>query len=189
MNSLFLTQSVYRDLLDVMSRPGSVSRLPGGLRRFWPNGLLALAATLLDQEASYCVLDDPELAQALAALTGGKSEQLEAADFVFVPHGDSRGQIRRAKCGSQHYPDQGATVVYQVERLEADAGDETLVLRGPGIASEAKPLIVGLGSHELALVREINTAYPMGVDLLLVDRDDKVMALPRSLQIQCGKAR
>lgn len=186
MDPLFLSQSVYRDLLEVMSRPGSVRSLTADFRHIWPSGLLAVATTLLDQEVGFCVLGDlgnSEIRKAIEEGTGGRSVNLETADFIFVANGDSAGRIRQAQRGSQEYPDLGATIVYQVERLEEDAGHGAISLRGPGIEDRATPLIIGLGPEELSLVQEINNEYPLGVDLLLIDRENKVMALPRSLRI------
>jgi alpha-D-ribose 1-methylphosphonate 5-triphosphate synthase subunit PhnH len=187
MDPLFLSQSVYRDLLDVMSRPGSVRSLSADFGHIWPSGILAVAATLLDQEVGFCVLGDPRLRGAIEEVTGGRSVNLEAADFIFAPNGDSGGLVRHARRGSQEYPDLGATIVYQVERLGEDAGHGAITLRGPGIEDRATPLIIGLGQGELSLIQEINNEYPLGVDLLLIDRENKVMALPRSLRITSVK--
>jgi alpha-D-ribose 1-methylphosphonate 5-triphosphate synthase subunit PhnH len=193
MDPLFLSQSVSRDLLDVMSRPGSVRCLTADFRHVWPSGLLAVAATLLDQEVGFCVLDDSDdkddsgMRQAIEEVTGGRSVNLANADFIFVANGDSRGLIRHAQRGSQDYPDLGATIIYQIERLEEDAGHGGISLRGPGIEDRATPLIIGLGPEELALIQEMNNEYPLGVDVLLIDRENKVMALPRSLRITSEK--
>lgn len=187
MDPLFLSQSVYRALLDVMSRPGSVRSLTADLYHIWPSGMLAVAATLLDQEVGFCVLGDSGLSQAIKEVTGGRCTPLETADFIFVTNGDSGGHIRHAKRGSQEYPDLGATIVYLVERLEGNAGHGAISLRGPGIEDRATPLIAGLGPQELSLVQEINYEYPLGIDLLLIDRENKIMALPRSLRITSAK--
>jgi len=186
MDPLFLSQSVYRDLLDVMSRPGSVRCLTADFRHIWPSGLLAVAATLLDQEVGFCVLgdsDDLGIGQAIEEVTGGRSVNIASADFIFAPNGDSGGSIRHAQRGSQEYPDLGATIVYQVERLEEDGEPGSITLRGPGIEDRATPLIIGLDPEELFLIQEINNEYPLGVDVILIDRENKVMALPRSLRM------
>lgn len=187
MDQIFLSQSVYRHLLDVMSRPGSVRRLDADFCHIWPSGMLAVAATLLDQEVGFCVLGDSQLREAIEEVTGGRSVSLEIADFIFAPNGDSGGLVRHAQRGTQESPDLGATIVYQVERLEEDAGPGSISLSGPGIEDQATPLIVGLGQEELSLIQEINNEYPLGVDLLLIDRENKVMALPRSLRIASAK--
>jgi alpha-D-ribose 1-methylphosphonate 5-triphosphate synthase subunit PhnH len=183
MDPLFLSQSVYRDLLNVISRPGSVRCLTADFRHIWPSGILAVAATLLDQEVGFCVLGDPRLGGAIEELTGGRSVNIASADFIFAPNGDSGGLVRHAQRGSQEYPDLGATIVYQVERLEEDAEPGSITLRGPGIEDRATPLIIGLGPEELFFIQEINNEYPLGVDVFLIDRENKVMALPRSLRM------
>lgn len=186
MEELFLAQDSYRRLLAVMSRPGTVDTLHPEITEFWPSGVTAIAATLVDQEVGFHVVGDAELSRAIGEATGGRQTELEAADFIFVPKGRSRGQVARAKCGSQEFPDEGATIIYQVGELDEAEGGGDITLKGPGIKDVAKPFIAGLALEELRIFTELNAQYPLGVDFILVDTSNRIMALPRSLRISYG---
>jgi alpha-D-ribose 1-methylphosphonate 5-triphosphate synthase subunit PhnH len=178
-----VTQAIYRDLLTVMSRPGTVRKLTEEISEISPHGLVAVAATLLDQEVSFAVLDDDELSIALRRKTDARPVEVAEANFVFVVSGSSGGQIADAQRGTHRYPDKGATILYQVEHLAEQNSESTVDLTGPGIADVNSPLIRGFDIGELELLVTINQDYPLGIDLIFLDRDNRVMALPRSTHI------
>lgn len=183
MDDLFVTQAVYRDLLVAMSRPGTVCNLRRDVIESGRDQLMALAITLLDREVSFFVLDNDTLSHDIETKTCSKIQNYNIADYIFIPSGNSYGKIREAKRGSLEYPDRGATIIYQVEQLSESAEKATLELRGPGIESAVSPEIKGLEREELLLLGEINIHYPLGIDVLLIDLDNKIMALPRSVKI------
>ena len=183
MEEYFITQSIYRDLLTVMSRPGTVRKLTEETSEISAHGLVAVAATLLDQEVTFTVLDDDELSTAVRQKTDARPVEVAEADFVFVVSGSSGGQIADAQRGTHMYPDTGATILYQVEHLAEQSSESTIDLTGPGIADVNSPLIQGLDIGDLELLGMINQDYPLGIDIILLDRDNRVMALPRSTQV------
>lgn len=184
MGVLFQTQAVYRVLLDVMSRPGTVKTLPDTIMSHWDGGMLAIAATLVDHEVGFCALGDDKLSGKIEDLTHGRRVEFEQADFIFIPGGDSRGRVNRAKSGLPELPDMGATIIYQAEQLAVSGGEGTITLSGPGIEHTIQPSILGVPQEELLCLTEINSQYPLGIDVLLVDLENKIMAIPRSVQVQ-----
>lgn len=189
MDQAMLTQNIYRDLLLAMSRPGTVRQLCPEVSSSWNSGLTAIAATLIDQEVRFCVVDDESLAQAIGEETRGRCSKIEEADYILAPLGTSRGLIGRVRRGVTEYPDQGATVIYQVEELETDGNDSALMLQGPGIKETAKLSVRGADLDDLLLLSDINSQYPLGVDVLLVDRQNQVAAIPRSVSLapECSR--
>ena len=183
METLFITQSIYRMLLDVMSRPGSVGELTENSLVFGENGLLAIAVTLLDQEVGYAVFGDDLLAGKIGEITGAASVPVGQADFIFIADSSGEGRIGEAPRGSLDYPDQGATVIYRVVNLEESAETPRINLSGPGINGERQPKIDGISLDELRVFSRINEDYPLGLDALFIDDSRRVMALPRSTQI------
>ena len=183
MEEYLITQSIYRDLLEVMSRPGSVRELPEQISEISPNGLVAIAATLLDQEVAYAVMDDEGLSTAVRQKTDARPVAVPEADFIFIVGGSSGGQIAEAQRGTHMYPDSGATIMYGVEQLAEQSTEPTVDLTGPGIAEVARPLISGLDPRDLELLGTINQDYPLGIDLILLDCENRVMALPRSIKV------
>lgn len=183
MDKSILTQNIFRKLIAVMSSPGTVKHLPADLAVQWDSGLKAVAATLIDQEVTFHVMDDDSLAGELMDATRGRYRALEQADFILSPSGTTKGFIAQAKRGTPEFPDQGATLIYQVKTLKEGGKDAPLLLRGPGIKEFSGLIVQGIDVDDLALLPEINEEYPLGVDLLLIDHHNRVAALPRSVSI------
>lgn len=183
MDQSILTQTVFRKLISVMSRPGTVKHLPADISLFWDSGLKAIAATLIDQEVAFYVINDETLARELRDATRGRYRQLEDADFIISPTGTTKGLITQAKRGTPEFPDQGATLIYQVEELIEGGDDAPLLLRGPGIKETSGLVVFGIDLDELQMLQVVNDQYPLGVDLLLVDQQSQVAALPRTVSL------
>ncbi len=174
----------FRVLLQAMSRPGEVFNLPDAVADA-SEALLRLLAALLDQQSGYCLLEaNPELEQQLQLRTGARPVSAEAADFLLAPAGSSHGQLRNAKPGRLEYPDEGATILYAVAELGAGCAASGLTLSGPGIKKRNHPRILGLDNRELGWLKEINSAYPLGVDAVFVDRAGRLLCIPRSTRIK-----
>lgn len=174
----------FRLLLQAMSRPGLVFQLPepsADARQ----AMLSLLASLLDPQVSYCLLEaDPALEQQLQRLTGARAAAAPEADFLLAPGGSSHGQLPSAKRGRMEFPDQGATILFAVERLGQGCATTGLELSGPGIKERIYPEVLGLDGQDLAWLREINSAYPLGVDSIFVDGLGQLLCLPRSTRIR-----
>lgn len=146
--------------------------------------MLALAATLIDHEVSFTVLDDDKLSTTMQNITFGRPVSIEEADFIFLPGGCSAGKIRSAKQGYPEFPDLGATIIYQAKQLTDNHEQDCITLSGPGIEHTIKVSVQGVPKEELMYFTEINCQYPLGIDVLLIDQDNNVMALPRSVKIK-----
>ena len=95
--------------------------------------------------------------------------------------------LRNARVGTLTDPHLGATVVLEVEELEADPpeGRPALTLRGPGI--EVSRRLSGVWRPDWPTTRNVKTAeFPLGIDLFLVDRRGSTSALPRTTQMELG---
>jgi alpha-D-ribose 1-methylphosphonate 5-triphosphate synthase subunit PhnH len=174
---------VFRPLLQAMSRPGTIQRLPAAARA---RPLLAVLGAISDREVSFHVTgaDDPALRRELAWATGARPASLEQADFVVCPAGESGGRLLRARRGTLEYPDAGATIVYAIRRCAPEGG--RAVLRGPGIRDTVRPGLEGLGAQELAQLREANREFPLGVDAIFLDPEGQLICIPRSTRIEEG---
>ena len=198
----FDSQIIFRSLLDAMARPGSILRLPDVIitppvANKYP---LILLMTLLDHEVSFCVLghsdanvnaDRPAVAEYLGSNTGSKESALGDADFILVCKGTSHGLIRRVKQGTLEYPDESATVVYDVGSIgdqgyDGDDGhDEYMLLElsGPGIAGKCIIAISGMEPTEIEDVLAVRN-YPLGIDAILSDRNGNIACIPRSTNVR-----
>ena len=88
---------------------------------------------------------------------------------------DVAAVIGSAGVGTEEEPERGATVV-----VLADGSDESRVMMtGPGIANE---LVVQLplGPAALEARRGACAGYPLGVDIVFVDAEGRLLGLPRT---------
>ncbi len=183
-SAYLVTQRTFRILLQAMSHPGRTYALPAEGRK--PGWQLVLQ-TLLDPEVSFTVLgnDQPGWEKEIRQLTRCPASGVAQADFLIAPEGDSHGELGKAKRGTLEYPDTGATVIYLVESLKDQGGEEpVLILRGPGIQEAIAPVIQGLNRQEFLDLQEINREFPLGIDGIFIDRLNRIMCLPRSTQIE-----
>lgn len=164
--------------MQAMSQPGRTYPVPP-IDCMSP--IMSVLVTLLDNEVTFAVTD-PGREVEIRMATGSMPAQLEEADFLVVPSGDSGGAILRIKRGELRYPDTGATVIYAVESLAS--GPMSIKLTGPGIRSEKIISTEGWGEREALALKEANARYPLGVDCILVDTAGRVACIPRSSRIE-----
>lgn len=178
------TQSVFRTLVDAMSRPGRTGELFVSEETGDPAlGLYEVARTLMDHEVSYHVLSPrrEELDARLFAITKARRAGLSEADYVVVEPCRSGGKVLQAQRGTARFPDTGATVIYL---LDGSTGSPRITLRGPGIRDEIKPEMGGLDPEELGHIRRCNADYPLGVDCMFLNDRHQVMCIPRTTEIE-----
>jgi alpha-D-ribose 1-methylphosphonate 5-triphosphate synthase subunit PhnH len=181
------TQKVIRVLITAVSHPGRVYNISledtlGGL------GILlsAVVCTLFDQEVSFSMIGGKEtkkMSGIIQDATNARQVQIADADYIVVSGAESQGRVLRAKCGTQAYPDRGATVLYVLEKNLNDACPDNVIFEGPGIENGTKPQLKGLSTKELDHIRKLNSEYPLGVDCIFLRGRDQIMGLPRSTRI------
>ncbi len=194
-------QDVYRRLLDAMARPGKINDLGPVREKIPPEaalapGLAVMALTLLDGEVSFAVLSQaPEAAERyLKWSTRSRPAPLTEADYIFVDKhlnaGETAALLQGAKRGTLLRPDQSATLFLAVTRLAAPGegvpGTIHLRLKGPGIPGERPGAVVGLPRLWIAGRCQVNSEYPLGIDMVLVDSAGRIMALPRTTTVEEG---
>jgi len=191
------TQVTFRVLLDAMARPGTVKQLPVAARDAPVNPwLVAVLVTLLDHEVSLAVEPfdgDEDLERFVRQRTAVASATVEGADFVVASSDrlDPRLPVRLRQ-GTLAYPNDSATLLVLVATLDqsptpAAAGGLVLDLAGPGVPAGHRVRIGGL-DPALFEARDDVAEYPCGIDVILVDPDGRVCALPRTTAIQVAGA-
>jgi len=168
-------QQNYRALLEAMSRPGSIESIQGNDTEAT---YLAVLATLLDGEVS---LSDPSglLSESNWPLLQSQRASTYQADYILC-QGDQPPSFR-PRLGTLPCPEQSATLVIQVESLTT--GNLHLRLSGPGVKDTEEVNISGLHSDWLAQREDWVCAFPLGVDMILVD-ETAAMALPRTTKVE-----
>jgi alpha-D-ribose 1-methylphosphonate 5-triphosphate synthase subunit PhnH len=191
---VFDAQRAYRVVLDAFARPGLVKRLevpalhpPPGLTR----AAAAAAFTLLDGNVTWHAVESfGPWEEYLRANTSSHAAPIEEAQFVFL-HGESpRYAVELPSAGTLQYPDAGATLILQVDRLSQDAfdGAVAITLEGPGIQGRRTFHVSPLHTRLLESLAHRNSEFPIGVDTLFcADEDGEgnacVAGLPRSSKL------
>ncbi len=194
---LHRAQRAFRSVLDAFARPGTVQSIelaPGNPAR--PAALDAAleAATRLfvDQAVTFCVADSETDATTayLTSETHARRAPLRDADFVVVPaRADAqtaREAVAEACRGTLTSPEKGATVLMGCARLAAVPEDgqvaepavHVVALRGPGVERENR---FAVDRADWLRARDARgDEFPCGIEIVLVDPDGRVAAVPRS---------
>jgi alpha-D-ribose 1-methylphosphonate 5-triphosphate synthase subunit PhnH len=183
------TQKVFRTVVEGMSHPGRAYPMPTIEEDVpWSDNLLAIAHTLFDHEVGFAVIESTAQDQTTDGVyeaTKASVVDLPEADYIIVEGSKSGGRIRSANRGEAAFPDKGATIIYRLDSTNSgsNALDDEIILTGPGINGQTSPEMNGLDRDEVALIREINSDYPLGVDCIFLNRENQMMCLPRSTRI------
>jgi alpha-D-ribose 1-methylphosphonate 5-triphosphate synthase subunit PhnH len=185
-NPVLASQVLFRAIMDALARPGTPQALEGLPEPPAPLApeLGAAALVLADHDTSLWLdpqlrhhaavvdwlrfqtgaplVDDP--AEATFALAGAEQVLPSLADFAQ---------------GSGEYPDRSTTLILTLPALD---GGPKLMLRGPGIESEAFIAPSGLPLTFVRQWHENRSRFPRGVDVLLVAQGS-VIGLPRTTRI------
>lgn len=170
-------QAQFRLLLEAMARPGS--RYTFFEHPDESSVALAVLATLLDAEVS---LADPQkrLTDKDWRMLQVRSAELEHADYI-LHTGMQPSTDLVPKPGTLASPEKSATVILVVDEL--GQGDMALTLSGPGIKTQQQLIVSGLDAWWLSMRELWNSAFPLGVDFILVD-EKQVVALPRTTKVE-----
>lgn len=184
-------QSSYRKVLSCMSRPGTIEGIAEYSEKLdinidFSKSMLVLMYMLLDAEVSLKIVSsrEEEITSLVSQLTYVKCKSLEEADFIFILK-DSTPEIieeafKDAKIGDLIDPHKAATIVFEVEAL---SNNNRLTLIGPGIEKENYVEVEAKGDW-IGEREKKNIEYPLGIDMILVDKNSNIMCLPRTTQIK-----
>jgi alpha-D-ribose 1-methylphosphonate 5-triphosphate synthase subunit PhnH len=190
---VFDAQKHYRALLQCTARPGAIGQLDDVLLEV-PQQLtratMLIALTLFSSDTTFSLThDEGRVADFLSRETSAKVATPDQADFLILADAGQVGAIRQARQGALAYPDQGATLIVQVEAISPApvTGGLRLTLTGPGIETEAVVFVFGVTEELFEILRERNAEFPMGVDTYLtcnsLSMGPCVLALPRTTRV------
>lgn len=178
------TQQAFRKVLEALSFPGKINLLdecPNDMSPLISQTAL-ICMTLLDSEVSFYVTDD-NISKTVHAYTGSHSIDVSNADFIIISLPTSTDEIldrlNQAKIGDLVSPHKSATVILEVESLTSGFNYE---LNGPGIKGTVQ-LSCTVSPEVIKNRKDINAEYPLGIDIILIDRKGNVVGLPRTTQI------
>jgi alpha-D-ribose 1-methylphosphonate 5-triphosphate synthase subunit PhnH len=190
-DDVFDAQQHYRLLLDCMARPGKINVTPE-MELTAPAGLHAAGAlvgfALLNADVSYYVegAGAYEIGRYLLVNTAARPVEAGEADYVFVEGSSPAELLRQLKVGTLPYPEEGATVVAAVDGLANEGEGLALQLSGPGVPGERILYVSKLERVFFEVLTDINGEFPLGIDVILTDKDRRVACIPRSTRVRIG---
>lgn len=185
-NDVFDAQTHFRIILDSMARPGKVNNI-GEIKIQSPEKLNTTSAlvgfALLNSDVTfYTNNNSSEISEYFIVNTNSKFATIEHADFVFI-NGTDDGQILlETNAGVLEYPEKSATVIIDVDNIYDVPKDQTheIILQGPGVDGEKRVYVRNISASILESMKEQNSEYPLGIDVILTDREGNIMCIPRS---------
>jgi len=186
---IFESQGTFRVILEAMSRPGTVVPLPvqAAGPAGWTSGLTSVVLTLCDMDTPVWLDDECNTADALRFLhfhCGCPLTQAPAsAAFAVVKNHALMPSLDAFSLGSAEYPEKSTTVLLATDI--DDAAGESVVIKGPGVNGQGRLPLSWLPAGFVERWRENNRLFPLGVDLILVGRE-QVVGLPRTLTLEAG---
>ncbi|HEX3385074.1 MAG TPA: phosphonate C-P lyase system protein PhnH [Mucilaginibacter sp.] len=186
-DTVFDAQHHFRLLLDSMSRPGKINKLESG-EIFPPEGLNQASAltgfALLNPDVT-CFAAGPNGDDAVLYFlvnTSSPRAEIEDADYIFLPENYYSTDLAAARIGTPKYPEDSTTIIAEASAVSTEPieGALRLTLKGPGVNGEAEAFVIGIDERLLVFLKEQNSEYPLGLDLIITDRQSQVLCIPRT---------
>lgn len=181
------SQSIFRAVLDALSRPGRLAgldALPGCLAPPLQQPTVAILLALADADTPVWLdgaARQDDIAGYLRFHCGCPLVDAPAqATFAVITDTAAMPPLDAFAPGTPDYPDRGATLILQVPSLD---GGTAVIARGPGIDGDARLAPSGLPDAFWSWRLAQQELFPCGVDLLFV-ADGRVLGLPRSTRLE-----
>jgi alpha-D-ribose 1-methylphosphonate 5-triphosphate synthase subunit PhnH len=197
-------QQTFRVLLDAMSGPGRIRELPGaaiaglapsddGLAPPMGPAMAAALLTLLDADTPIRLagsMSSDDTRGYLRFHTGARAATADEPSTIVAALAcdTSIDLCSRLALGTDEAPQEGATLIVEVDGLSNDAahdprGGAAVALSGPGVETTQRLAVVGLSDAFWRWRVELQSRMPRGVDILLV-QGARLVAIPRSSRIE-----
>jgi alpha-D-ribose 1-methylphosphonate 5-triphosphate synthase subunit PhnH len=180
------TAAIFRTLTHAYSFPGTRHSLSAPLAKMTldsdcPHTFLILALTLIDNEVRFAYSGNAAQSKShfIASLTFSQISSIESGQYIFVED-NLADTLERCAIGDLAQPHTAATVITLVKSFESG---QRLQFSGPGIQKSFTQAI-DLPSDWITVRAERNREFPLGVDLIFVDPDGSILAIPRTTHLQ-----
>ncbi|MGL5191382.1 MAG: phosphonate C-P lyase system protein PhnH [Cetobacterium sp.] len=186
-------QRIYRKLLDCTAKAGGINNIKNEIDRLEVHStlskeLMAIAYTLLNIESRFYIEDKKE-SEYVRLHTFASEEKIELSEFVFLDSNILNEEkvikiLEKMSIGTLEDPHEGATLILKVPKISEEG---LLELRGPGIKHNKVLEVEGLGREFFEKRAEINSEFPLGVDILFLDEFGNMCSLPRTTKVEVKK--
>lgn len=184
-------QHAFRGVMNAVAHPGVVYAVPLDAGRASATGLDAALDTVVrifvDQAVTFAYMGDAVRERAIASETRSRAAGVSQASFVIV--GADAGEtsveyaVERASRGNLISPEKGATVLLGCDALsqEPDKGLFGFSVSGPGVA-DTNRFFCDSDAWLRARAARLDE-YPCGIEIVLVDPNGNVVAIPRTSNV------
>ena len=177
------TQQVYRQLVNASSRPGHTENITEEVKNYsdFSDAALLIAMTLFDNEISF-YSQDKTMRKELKVLTGGiPNKDYTTADFIVSKEEDLKEAFfTEVMKGILISPERSTTLIIDMDSI--GRGTE-YNLKGPGI-KEVRKIKLSLEKRWMELRNEICKEFPLGIDLILTDKENNLVIIPRTTKAE-----
>lgn len=171
-HTLHLSTQRYRQFLQAFGYPMRVYQLDVA-------AVYGVIACFLDSRTRVALSEDClNLTQEVLA-TGAKITT--QAEWFFAT--SSLTGLSGIPTGSREAPEEGATVVIEIDAISEECGSLCVEATGAGLLAARRVFFSGLNKGVITDHMALRESYPCGVDLLLC-AGKKVLALPRHLRLE-----
>lgn len=179
--------SVFRSVLEALSRPGKVVDVPAGVATSVPPAAVPVLA-LADLDVSVATLEAGEetsWASSIRSVTGCRVIAASEADMVVAIRPPSRIDVGSLRLGTSDAPERGARLFVGCDAIVegSSTAGTTIRLRGPGASAGRTVTVTGVDAQVFCALASANRGFPAGVDTWLVARDRRMIGIPRSSRI------
>lgn len=183
---VFEAASIFRSVLDAMSRPGdiiaatSTVETPAGFNKT----ATAVILTLCDLETAVWLAPDIDTIEARRFFTFQTGccivDDARDCDFAVASNATDLALLRALSIGSSEYPDKAATLIFLADAITAAP---MLTLSGPGIKDQRNLSVRGAPDGLWTWFQTNAGLFPQGVDVIIASADH-LAALPRSVTLE-----
>ncbi|MFO7888585.1 MAG: phosphonate C-P lyase system protein PhnH [Eubacteriales bacterium] len=177
----------YRKIVDAFSRPGEIMSIAkyaekNDIDTYFYDSTIILIYMLLDAEVKYKLVEpeSKDSTDLISKLTYSRESEMHKADYIFISlntqEKDKIEALIKSKVGNLKDPHKSATLIFEVERFDKGKCYE---ISGPGILEKNK-IYVDLFKNWDLLRNKKTKEFPLGIDILLVDKFHNIMAIPRT---------
>jgi alpha-D-ribose 1-methylphosphonate 5-triphosphate synthase subunit PhnH len=179
--------TVFRAVLDALSRPGKVVDLPAGVATSVPPAVVPVLA-LADLDVAVATLEAGEeaaWASSIRSVTGCRLAAVADADMVVGVRPPTADEVGSLRVGSAHAPERGARLfVLCAAVAEGSTGAGTTIrIHGPGASAGRTVTVAGVDADVFEALAAANRGFPAGVDTWLISDDRRMVAISRSSRI------
>lgn len=185
-DTILATQQMYRMLLDLSSHPGKIATFRDETINdtSYSEALIATTNTLFDNEIAFYMENEQE-SKVISAITGAHRTNIIAeSDFVITTEASlSTAQLLQLNKGTLLSPEKSSTLMLEIESI----GSGYLYrLTGPGIKHHSD-LQLSISPEIIEQRTQMCEEFPMGIDLIMCDKDNHIVLIPRTTNMEVLK--